>query len=360
VRVVEISRGVAGGYCAALLALIGAEVVRLAPAGETLPEAGEDAGIVGSYLHRDKTMLDHDLAAPEGRKRLLELLADTDALIEDWGPGGLEARGVDEPALRERQPALVLTRISEFGGAPSGSPAAASREQGEAQERHTDAGPWTGWAGSELVNLAAGGMLFLTGSWDRPPVALAPYQAQLTSGVLAAVATAAALYGGGPATIDLSKQEAVAALVAPALSEYAYAGTIAAREGTVAAMARIERSRDGWVYAGPGAATNADYARYAAFLGVPELGEERFATAEGRMDHWQEHQALLQPRLAERTTAEWVDAAAEAHLTFGYVQTTLDLLACPVLRERGFLREIATPSGPARAPVAPFGVIRDP
>ena len=336
-KVIDLSRGIAGGYCAALLALIGAEVVRIAPAGDALPEAGADAEIVGAYLHRGKRVLTENLDSPEGRERLLELLADADALVEDGGPGGLEAPGLDEEALRERRPELVLTRISEFGLS----------------------GPWAGWSGSELVNLAAGGMLFLTGSWERPPVALAPYQAQLTAGLLAAIASAAALYGGGPATIDFSKQEAIAALITPALSEYAYSGTIPAREGTVAAMARIERSKDGWVYAGPGAAATADYGRYSAFLEISELGEERFATAEGRMDHWQEHQALVQPRLAEKTTAEWLAAAAEARLTFGPVQTTADLLESEVLAERGFFADLATPFGPARAPRAPYVVRRE-
>ncbi|HVC31215.1 MAG TPA: CoA transferase [Steroidobacteraceae bacterium] len=333
-KVVDLSRGIAGGYCAGLLALIGAEVVRLAPPGDALPEAGEDAGIVRAYLHRGKTLLTEDFDSAQGRQRLLKLIAGADALIEDLGPGGLEAWGLEERALRERRPELVLTRISEFGSS----------------------GPWAGWAGSELINLAAGGMLFLTGSWERPPVALAPCQAQLTAGLLAAIASAAALYGGGPATIDFSKQEAIAALITPALSEWVYAGTIPEREGKVSAMARIERSKDGWIYAGPGAAATADYARYSAFLGIPELGEERFATPAGRMEHWQEHQALLQPRLAEKTTAEWLAAAAEARLTFGPVQTTADLLDCEVLAERGFFAELATPSGPARAPRAPWVV----
>jgi crotonobetainyl-CoA:carnitine CoA-transferase CaiB-like acyl-CoA transferase len=119
-------------------------------------------------------------------------------------------------------------------------------------------------------------------------------------------------------------------------------------------MARIERSRDGWVYAGPGAAANADYQTYARFLGIPEFAEDRFATPEGRMDNWQEHQALLLPKLREQTSREWTDAAAEWRLTFGLTQDTLDLLACDQLAARDFFAPLPDAGEQARAPVAPY------
>jgi crotonobetainyl-CoA:carnitine CoA-transferase CaiB-like acyl-CoA transferase len=206
------------------------------------------------------------------------------------------------------------------------------------------------------VNLAAGGLLFLTGNWDRPPVQLAPYQAQMTAGLLAAVASAAALFEGGPATVDLAKQEAVLALVTPSLTEYAYQGTVPAREGKVAAMARIERSADGWVYAGPGAAANADYATFSRFLEIPELGEERFLTADGRMANWEEHQRLVVPKLQERTTEEWLTRAEEWHLTFAPVYTATELLASDVLNERDFFAGAHLPQGEAMVPLAPYMV----
>ena len=327
-KVLDLSRTIAGAYCGQMFTLAGVEVTHVSFDGE-IPNAALDP-VAWECVSRGKRTL--SLSREERDTRLPELLAEADALVEDWGPGALEAAGLDGAALRARNPRLILTRVSEFG----------------------QAGPWSGWAGSELVNLAAGGLLFLTGPWDRPPVQLAPYQAQLTSGLLAAVATLAALYAGGPATIDCSKQESVLALISPAISEYVYSGTVPAREGKVAAMPRIERSRDGWVYAGPGAAATADYQKFSEFLEIPDLAEERFATAEGRMAHWEEHQALVLPRLAERTTEEWLERAAEWRLTFGPVQTTRELLASDVLNARGFFGEIETPAGPGRAPLAPY------
>jgi crotonobetainyl-CoA:carnitine CoA-transferase CaiB-like acyl-CoA transferase len=321
--VIDLSRGIAGAYCAQLLALAGCEVIHVDYDGR---DDRVDA-VAWECVSRGKTTV-----RVESQGHLADLLTEADAFVEDRGPGGIEAMGLDETTLRQRRPTLIITRVSEFG----------------------QAGPWAGRSGSELVNLAAGGMLFLTGSWDRPPMQLAPYQAQLTTGLLAAIATAAALYGGDGVTIDASKQESVLALVNPSLTEYAYSGTIPAREGTVAAMPRIELSRDGWVYAGPGAAATADYETFSRFLELPELAEERFATPEGRMANWEEHQRLVLPKLKERTTEEWLERAAEWRLTFGPVETALELLEDDVLNERQFFGEMPLPAGTARAPLAPY------
>jgi crotonobetainyl-CoA:carnitine CoA-transferase CaiB-like acyl-CoA transferase len=322
-KVIDLSRDIAGAYCAQLLALAGCDVTSVDYDGrdERIDE------VAWECVSRGKSRV-----RAERQDRLAELLADADALVEDRGPGGMESLGLDEANLRHQRPNLIVTRVSEFG----------------------QSGPWSSWSGSELVNLAAGGMLFLTGTWDRPPMQLAPYQAQLTTGLLAAIATAAALYGGEGVTIDSSKQESVLALVNPALTEYAYSGTIPAREGTVAAMPRIELSQDGWVYAGPGAAATADYETFSRFLELPELAEERFATPEGRMANWEEHQRLVLPKLKERTTEEWLDRAEEWRLTFGPVETALELLEDDVLNERGFFAEMPLPAGTARAPLAPY------
>jgi crotonobetainyl-CoA:carnitine CoA-transferase CaiB-like acyl-CoA transferase len=322
-KVIDLSRDIAGAYCAQLLALAGCEVIQVDYDGRD--ERVDD--VAWACVSRGKSAV-----RAESRDRLVELLVDADALVEDRGPGGIEAIGLDEASLRRQRPNLIITRVSEFG----------------------QSGPWSGWSGSELVNLAAGGMLFLTGTWDQPPLQLAPYQAQLTTGLLAAVATAAALYGGEGVTIDASKQESVLALVNPALTEYAYSGTIPAREGKVAAMPRVELSKDGYVYAGPGAAATADYETFSRFLELPELAEERFATPEGRMANWEEHQRLVLPKLKERTTEEWLQRAEEWRLTFGPVETALELLEDDVLNDRRFFAEMSMPSGTARAPLAPY------
>lgn len=332
--VLDLSRGIAGSYGAFMLGLGGCEVIRVeTPDAEPEEKARlRERGYPVEMLDRGKHAIALDAVDDAGRELLRQLVARANAVVEDGGPEGLAPYGLTEDLIREWSPSCIITRISEFG----------------------QVGPRAGWQGSELVNLAAGGMLFLTGTCDRPPIQLAPFQAQLTTGLLAAVATMAALYGGEGTTIDIAKQEAVAALITPALTEYAYTGVAPAREGTVAAMTRIERSQDGWVYAGPSAPALADYKTLGAFLEIPELAEERFATPEQRMAHWTEHQALIVPRLKERTTKEWTNAAEALRLTFGRVQTTIDLLGCETLAERRFFGEAPVEGGVARVPLAPY------
>lgn len=331
-RILEFTTGLAGAACAHLLTLQGADVLRIIPAGPPRGGSPPHDPFVADLLDRGKTRIPLDLTSQSDRTRFLDLLTETDVLVDDLGPEGFAPFGLDEAALLMRRPSLVRTRISEFG---------------------ID-GPWAAWHGSELINLAAGGLLFLTGPCDRPPVQLAPYQAQLTAALLAAIATSAALLSGGPVAIDISKQEAILGMISPSLTNYAYTGVVDAREGSVAGMTRIEHAADTWVYAGPSNPTSADYTRFAEFLGIPALAELRFATPDARMAHWDEHQALILPRLRERTAKEWVDAAEQWRMTFGYVQTTTDLLACPVLNERSFFGDVPTTAGAARAPLSPY------
>lgn len=332
--VIDLSRGIAGRSCARMLVLGGADVTRVVtPDGEPEEMARlHERGYPLEMLDLGKRLVTLDPVSDDGREALRALVAGADAVVEDGGPDGLASFGLTEDTIRSWSAATIITRISEFG-----------RD-----------GPRAGRRGSELINLAAGGLLFLTGTCDRPPQQLAPFQAQLTAGLLAAIATMSALYAEEGPTIDISKQEAVTALISPALTEYAYTGVVPAREGTVAAMTRIERSKDGWVYAGPSAPAIADYKTLSAFLEIPELAEERFSTPEQRMAHWAEHQALIVPKLKQRTTREWTEAAEQWRLTFGHVQTTTDLLHCDVLAERRFFGDVPVNGGVARVPMAPY------
>jgi len=321
--VLDLSRGIAGAYCAQLLALAGCDVVRVELDGR---DERVDA-LAWACANRGK----HERRAGNATDAM-RFVVDAAALVDDRGPGGLEALGLDEVTLRQANAGLVLTRLSDFG----------------------QDGPWSNWVGSELVNLATSGMLFITGTWEQPPVQLAPYQAQMTAGLLGALASVTALYADEGVTLDLSTQEAMMSFVPLLISQYVYNGTVAAREGTAAMMTRIERAADDWVYAGPGAAVNADYATFARFLEIPELGEERFLTPDGRLANWEEHQRLVLPKLLERTREAWLARAEEWHLTFAPVYTATELLSSDVLGERGFFAPLSPAQPEVRVPLAPY------
>jgi crotonobetainyl-CoA:carnitine CoA-transferase CaiB-like acyl-CoA transferase len=126
-RIIEISRSVAGAYAGDLLCLAGAEVHRLAP--PPVDAANDEEAFALELLNTAKAQPSLRLDAADDREAVLSLIASADALIEDLGPGGLEALGLSEDELRARQPRLIITRLSDFG----------------------QTGPHAGWAASECT-----------------------------------------------------------------------------------------------------------------------------------------------------------------------------------------------------------------
>lgn len=140
--------GPEGWLTGKLYADLGVEVIRVERPGTEAPDPRTPAGARWAAYNRGKRSLALDLGSTPGRERLLTLAADARFLIESFGPGGLEALGLDYGVLAARNPGIVVVRLSPFG-----------------QE-----GPFAGYRSSDLILMAAGGMLYLCGDPDRPPL----------------------------------------------------------------------------------------------------------------------------------------------------------------------------------------------
>jgi crotonobetainyl-CoA:carnitine CoA-transferase CaiB-like acyl-CoA transferase len=202
-------------------------------------------------------------------------------------------------------------------------------------------------------------LLFLTGEYDQPPMQLAPYQAALMGGVAAAAATLAALrlarMTGSPQKLDVSMVEALAAHTYQSISGYVYRGEVARREARIKAGLRMVPASDTYVYCAPGAVATMRMDGIAKLLDEPRLAEERFQTAEGRMEHYDEFVSLFVPPFKRKSAKEWFDAAEAMHMTFALVQSIDDLFSCPQLEARSFFREIPGPGETSlRVPGRPF------
>lgn len=279
-----------------------------------------------------------------GAALLGRLLAGADVLIENLGAGRLDALPLPAGALHER---LVVCSISPYG----------------------QDGPKAGYLGSEISAYAAGGMMYITGDGDREPVKHGLNQAAHLAGVNAAAAVLAAAllarHTGTGQRIYISLQETVAQTIFPALNLYSHTGAVMKRAPT--GLTSLVNSapmpaRDGWImpsYAGFG-----EWQSFAAFLGVPELAEERFLTPQGRIRYAEEIDRLAAPRFAERSKHELFHEGQEWRLTFTAVQTAEDIARCPHLGERGFFIEQDHPvAGRVVMPgMVPFAgaVARDP
>ncbi len=335
-RALDVTTGVAPAYASRLLSDLGWDVVKIEPSdGDPIRRLssrwGGAEGAAFEALNAGKR------SATVDATELAKLVGAADVVLGDFRPRALAAMGVATDALTAWSPRHSVVSVSPFGLT----------------------GPKSTWAATELTVQAASGMMFLTGESHEPPQQLAPYQAELTGGAAAAAAALATLRAPGesaPLRIDVSSHEAmVSHTFREGLVPYAYYGEVGRREQRIKAGLRMVPTSDGYVYCAPGAVGSMRMDGIAQLLDEPRLAEERFQTAEGRMQHWDEFFALFVPPFKTKTAREWFEGAEALHMTFALVQTIDDLFTCPQLEERDFLHEVPSPSGDAlRMPLLPF------
>ena len=178
--------------------------------------------------------------------------------------------------------------------------------------------------------------MFLTGEHDQPPMQLPPYQGDITGGVAGASAALLAVRSsrkdGALHRADVSLVEALAVHATAQVSQYVYHGAVARREARIKGGLRMVPASDGFVCTvrWPGAVATMRMDGIAVLLDEPRLAEERFQTAEGRMQNYDEFVSLFVPPFLQRKTAqEWFEAAEAMHMTFALVRLFDDLFNCP-------------------------------
>ena len=336
-RAVDLSAGIGPAYAAKLLAEVGWDVVKLErPDGDPsrMQESRWGGGAGGAFAFANYGK--RGVVAPD-RGTLEAIVRAADVAIGDFSAQGAAGSPIQSADFEKLEPRLAMASLSAFGLT----------------------GPRAGWAASEMVVQAASGLMFLTGEWDQPPMQLPPYAAAVTGGIAAAAATLAAVRAarkdGHPRRVDVSMVEAMAAHTYQATTRYVYRGQVMRREQRVKQALRMVPASDRFVYCAPGAVANVDMKGVARLIDVPELAEERFQTAQGRMENWGEFVDLFVPPFARKTAQQWFEEAEALDLTFALVQTIDDLFACPQLGARAFFRDVPGPDGAAvRIPGRPF------
>jgi crotonobetainyl-CoA:carnitine CoA-transferase CaiB-like acyl-CoA transferase len=330
-RVLELAASPAVAYAGLLLAQLGAHVVAVDVGGEPL-----DAD-VSHYLNRDKERVAVDLSTPAGVKQVLGLVAQVDALVEDLGPGGLEARNLSVRRLRRRNPKLVVASISPFG----------------------QTGPHAAWQASELVTQAMGGMVQSTG-WDgEPPVKLAGPMAAFIVGLHAATAVFAGVIGVHAGTeraahIDISAQETFLQHWSRHIGQWSYSGAGQRRdqrslEGQ--GVPSMARAADGWICL---AVRNARWNTVVGLLGLDDFTGDEWQTPRARAERWSEIAPHFHAAMASRTRDVWFAAAAERGLIFGPVHDLQEVLASDQYAARAYFDQIEHTGETISVPGLPF------
>lgn len=353
VRGLELCQGVAGAYCAKLLADLGAEVVKLEdPCGDEARRRGPFLGDVPHpeasglflYLNTNKLGITLNLNTGLGRELLRRLVAESDVLVEDNPPGRLRRWGLDYPRLSRLNPRLVMTSITPFG----------------------QSGPHARYKAHHLNLYHAGGDGYLLAPGrdmlDRPPVKGGGWVGETMSGLGAAIATVAAIYWqrltGQGQHLDLSQQEWLLGLNRMYLDLYPAKGVVLGRE-SIRLRPQV-RCRDG--YAIVYFAEPHHWERLKAVMGNSAWAEdERFSTPYLRAQHQEELVERISQWLSAYTKAEVQRMMTEAGVPVGMVATAEEVVGWRQMAARGFFQEIDHPyAGRLKYPTAPYRFSRTP
>jgi CoA:oxalate CoA-transferase len=332
IRVLDLTRVVAGPFATAVLADLGADVIKV-----ERPRSGDDyrhgpsregqTSLSFQNTNRGKRSVTLDLRRPEGRALLLRLVERADALVENFRGGWLAAQGLGPEVVQARNPRCLVASLSGFG----------------------QTGPWAGRASYDIVAQAAGGLLAMTGFPDGPPVRAGGALADFVGGLYLALGIVAGLRDrdrtGRARVLDLSNQDAVFAVTDSAATIFAGIGARSARLGNQHPFTvpyDAFEARDGFVAVAT--ASNKLFRALCAAIGRPELGrDERYRSHRLRAERRAELGALLAAWVRERTCAEVIAALGPggADLPCARVAPPEELLVDPQLEARGMVERIA-------------------
>jgi CoA:oxalate CoA-transferase len=293
VRVLDLTRFLAGPFCTSILGDLGAEVIKVeAPKGGDEGRYGypevDGVPVVFLALNRNKKGITLDVRHPEGRELLLRFLAHVDVLAENFAGGTLAAWGLAPEDLVRQHPKLIVASMSGFG----------------------QTGPWARRPSYDIVSQAAGGLMSLTGFPDDPPTRGGGSLGDYVQGLFGAIGVLAALQArsrtGRGQVVDVSSQDAVFSILDNWPTVYAASGRLPARVGNrhlATAPYDSYRARDGWIVIA--VASNRIFRRLAAAIGRPELGEDpRFRGARGRLERSAEVNGLVGDWVGSRSVAQ--------------------------------------------------------
>jgi crotonobetainyl-CoA:carnitine CoA-transferase CaiB-like acyl-CoA transferase len=350
VRVVDLSRVLAGPYCTMVLADLGADVVKV-----ERPQGGDETrswgppftgGEAAYYLsvNRGKRSCAIDLSQPEGAELALELCAGADAVIENFKLGGADRLGVGYEAVRARNPQVVYCSITGFGS-----------------EREPRGRP-----GYDFVAQAESGLMSITGAEDGPPYKVGVALVDVLSGLHAASAILACLHGGQGGRVEVPLLDSGLAGLVNVAQNALVTGAEPLRYGN--AHPNIVPYETFDTASGQLAIAAANDGLFRALCGVLGLDlaeRERFATNAARVENRAELIPLLSERLRERPAEEWLEALDAAGVPVGKVRTVAEALAAAAEGGRaatvsvdhptaGALDLVASPIwGPTRADPGP-------
>lgn len=334
IRVLDLTRVIAGPFATSLLGDMGAEVIKI-----ELPGRGDDArygypdvaGVPIAFLalNRNKKGITLDVRTPEGAALFRRLVARADVVVENFAAGTMDAWGLGPAALLEENPRLVYAALSGFG--------------------HT--GPYAGRTSYDIIAQAMGGLMALTGFPDGPPVRGGGALADFIGGVFTAYGVLCALLHrartGRGQFVDVSNMDAILSMLDNWLTVYGVTGRLPPRLGNrhpFTAPYDCFAARDGWVVIGVG--NNRLFRTLMAAIGQPELGRDpRYRSPAARLERHDEVHRIVGEWVAAHTVEEVMRTLGPegANVPCAPVMTVDRLLHDPHVRAREMVVDLPHP-----------------
>jgi formyl-CoA transferase len=339
VKVLDLSRVLAGPWCTQLLADLGAEVIKIERPGagdDTRhwgpPWHGEGECRVAAYFlscNRGKKSAAIDFSRPDGAALVRKLAQGADVVVENFKVGGLRKFGLDADALRAANPRLIYASITGFG----------------------QDGPYADRAGYDFIIQGMGGMMSVTGLPDGEPgggpmragVAIA----DIFTGMYTCVAILAALHArektGEGATIDMALFDTQLAVMANQASNALVSGKDPPRQGNthpnIVPYQPFEAADQPIIIA---VGNDRQFARLAEICGHPEwVGDERFANNGARVANRDEMVRLVSEAIHAKPAAEWLDQLEDAGIPAGPINSITQALSDVQAQHRQMIRTLA-------------------
>jgi crotonobetainyl-CoA:carnitine CoA-transferase CaiB-like acyl-CoA transferase len=331
VRVLDLSRMLAGPYGSMLLADLGADVIKVEdPAGGDPIRAmgppfvnGESAYFLA--INRNKRSITLDLKQERGRALFLELVREADVVYDNFRPGVTRRLGIDHEQLEAAKPDIITCSVSAFG----------------------EDGPYRDLPAFDLILQAMGGGMSITGEPGRPPVRMGIPIGDLAGGLFSAMAVSAALFHrerhGRGQHIDLGLLDAQVSLLTYVAQYTLTDGRVPEPIGTAHQSVvpyQAFETADGYIVVA--VFTDRFWPVFCEALALPELAA-RYPRNTDRHAAREELVPVLERRLRERTTDEWVEALRAADVPCGPVNTVDDVLRDPHVLHRGMVVDSGRP-----------------
>src|SRR5580692_5348407 len=326
-RVLDLTRVLAGPTCAQMLGDLGAEVIKIERPGAGddtrgfappfMPGTKESAYFVG--VNRNKMSVTLDIGKPEGQEIALRLIADSDILVENFKVGALEKYGLGYDQLHARFPKLIYCSITGFG----------------------QTGPYAPRPGYDSLIQGMGGVMSLTGEPEGLPQKVGVPVADLFAGLYGCIGILAAIrhrdLTGQGQQIDIGMLDTHVAWLANQGMNYLATGENPPRLGNQhpnIAPYQVFPTADGFMVLSIG--NDPTFKRFCQNFGLADLlADPRFATNAARVENRALVTAALAPVMKKRTTAEWVEALEALSIGGGPINTLRDVFADPQVTARG-------------------------